>query len=127
MTVTLKLLLAVAGLGGLLSSAAICVPCAPFNQEGTVAPANGADTVTVKLAIKGMTCGGCAAAARMALLRAGGVYKAEVSLETASAVVQYDPQKTSPDALIAHLKKATGFEARVVSDPGPAATPKGPD
>ncbi len=57
-----------------------------------------------------------ATAARMALQRAAGVYRAEVSFETASAVVQYDPEKTSPEALIAHLKKLTGFEARVVSE-----------
>jgi copper chaperone len=72
----------------------------------------------VKLAIKGMTCGGCASAARIALQRVEGVYQAEVSLENASAVVLYDPKKTSPEALIGQLKKFTGFEARVISDNG---------
>lgn len=127
MSVNLKLMVAAAGVSGLLSASSICLPCTPFTRESTVALANGADTARVKLAIKGMTCGGCAAAARIALLRAAGVYKAEVSFETASAVVQYDPKSTNSDALIAHLKKATGFEARVVSDQGPAPPPKGPD
>lgn len=80
-----------------------------------------ADTAEVRLAITGMTCGSCATTARIALERAEGVYEALVSYDSASAVVRYDPQKTSPERFIAQLEKMTGYKARVVE---PAGKPK---
>lgn len=76
-----------------------------------------ADTARVRLAIKGMTCGSCATTARIALERSEGVYRAQVSYDSATAVVDYDPEKTSPSRLIANLKKLTGYQAAVVVDP----------
>jgi copper chaperone CopZ len=72
------------------------------------------DTARVELAISGMTCGSCATTARIALERAPGVYDAEVSYDSASAVVLYDPEKTSPEKFVAYLEKMTGYKARVV-------------
>ncbi len=118
MVFNLKMLAAGAGVLALIGGSSICGICdLPGRQLAALAiNSTAVDTSTVKLAIKGMTCGGCATAARMALQRAEGVYRAEVSFETASAVVQYDPEKTSPEVLIAHLEKLTGFEARVAEE-----------
>jgi len=112
-----KLLLGAVGLFGATSVCAICLPGLASDPRASVV-AVGSDTATVKLAIKGMTCGSCATTARIALQRVEGVFKADVSYEAASAVVQYDPAKTSPEALIAHLKKQTGFVATLAEAPG---------
>lgn len=74
------------------------------------------DTARARLAIKGMTCGSCATTARIALERSDGVYRAEVSYDSASAVVTYDSERTSPPRFMATLNKLTGYEAVVVSD-----------
>ncbi|GIW53178.1 MAG: hypothetical protein KatS3mg081_2533 [Gemmatimonadales bacterium] len=119
MVFNLKMLAAGAGVLGFIGASSICGICdQPAARSAWAAVSTAADTGTVKLAIKGMTCGGCATAARMALQRAEGVYRAEVSFETASAVVHYDPKKTNPEALIAHLKKFTGYDARVLASDG---------
>ena len=75
------------------------------------------DTSRARLAIKGMTCASCATTARIALERAEGVYRAEVSHDSASAMVDYDPERTSPPQFIATLKKLTGYDASVVREP----------
>ena len=76
-----------------------------------------ADTAKVELAISGMTCGSCATTARIALERVDGVYDAEVSYDSASAVVLYDPEETSPEEFISYLEEMTGYEARVAEPP----------
>jgi copper chaperone CopZ len=63
-----------------------------------------------------MTCGGCATTARLALQRVQGVYRAEVSYDSTSAVVWYDPVRTSPELFIARLRDLTGYEARVAEN-----------
>ena len=75
------------------------------------------DTTRARLAIKGMTCGSCATTARIALERSEGVYRAEVSYDSASAVVLYDSGKIAPPRFIATLKELTGYEAVVVGEP----------
>jgi copper chaperone CopZ len=75
------------------------------------------DTAHARLAIEGMTCASCATTARIALERAEGVYRAEVSHDSASAVVDYDSERTSPPQFIAILKKMTGYDATVVREP----------
>jgi copper chaperone CopZ len=71
-----------------------------------------ADTAVSRFAIAGMTCGSCAVTARIAIQRSPGVYKAEVLYDEAKATVWYDSTRTSPDQIIAVLKKATGYVAR---------------
>lgn len=80
-----------------------------------------ADTAKVKLAITGMTCGSCATTARIALERVDGVYDAEVSYDSASAVVLYDPEETSPEEIISHVEKMTGYKATLA---GPVHEPR---
>ena len=69
---------------------------------------------TATLKITGMTCGHCVKAVTQALEGQEGVSKAEVSLQTGSAVVEYDETRVSRDA----LKTAVideGYEAEDVT------------
>jgi copper chaperone CopZ len=75
-----------------------------------------ADTARATLAIEGMTCASCATTARIALERSEGVYQATVSYDSASAVVHYDSERTSPPQFIATLKKLTGYDAALVRE-----------
>ena len=93
------------------------------SAEEVVAPAvafSAGDTAKVELAISGMTCGSCATTARIVLERVDGVYDAEVSYDSASAVVLYDPELTSPEQFIARLEKMTDYRAEVVGGAGKA-------
>lgn len=58
-------------------------------------------TDTVTLRIEGMTCAGCTIATRAVLQRLDGVVKADVSYETKTAIVIYDPAKVTTDQMIA--------------------------
>ncbi|MCC7478283.1 heavy-metal-associated domain-containing protein [bacterium] len=66
--------------------------------------------LTAVLAVTGMHCGGCAGKVKAALLELDGVSSAEVSHIKGSAVVSYDPQKTSVGAL-SEAVKAAGYSA----------------
>ncbi len=68
--------------------------------------------LVVTLQVNGMTCAGCVAAVKGALMKVDGVKTAQVSLERNEAVVEYDPAKTSPDALAKAVTKA-GYKAGV--------------
>ena len=72
-------------------------------------------TVRQRLDIGGMTCAACSARVQRALERTDGVDQAAVNLMTNSAAITYDPERTSPQQLIAVVEK-TGYEARVPTD-----------
>lgn len=97
--------------------------CAPSVLARSAQPDAGAvapnDTASVKLSLRGMTCGSCAKTAQLALQKVAGVYRAEVSYDSATAVVLYDPAKTTPERFIARLKELTGYVAVVVAQPAP--------
>ena len=63
---------------------------------------------TVKLAIEGMHCGGCAARVSTALKSLPGTTVEEVAV--GSARVSFDPQKISATALLGAVNKL-GFKA----------------
>jgi copper chaperone CopZ len=84
----------------------------------------GSEAALATLAISGMTCGSCATTARLALQRVPGVYRAEVSYDSASAVVRYDAARTSPAQFIEQLEQMTGYRAQVAAS---AATAAGQD
>lgn len=73
-----------------------------------------ADTASVRLAIDGMTCGGCAIAARKMLSRLDGVVKADVSYETRTATIIYDPARVKVEQMIAAVKKL-GYTATIAT------------
>jgi len=78
--------------------------------------AQAADTAVARFTVTGMTCGSCATTARVALQRLTGVYRATVSYDSSSAIVQYDPRRTSPDRIADQLVRMTGYRATLVTD-----------
>ena len=103
---------------------AICDLCAapgtspndatPVAAAAAAVTAPSPDSASVRLAIRGMTCGGCAIAARKVLTRLDGVVKADVSYETQLATVVYDPARVTIEQMIAAVKKL-GYTATVAT------------
>lgn len=60
--------------------------------------------------VEGMTCATCEIAIRRALTKVPGVKAARVSVTSKSAEVDYDPQQTAPEALVAAIN-STGYQA----------------
>ena len=65
---------------------------------------------TFTLNIGGMTCGGCVKSVTRILENTQGVAKAEVSLDNKNAVIEFDPAKTNPEALIEAIEDG-GYDA----------------
>ncbi|MDR2688983.1 MAG: heavy-metal-associated domain-containing protein [Azoarcus sp.] len=63
----------------------------------------------IRIRIEGMSCGGCARNVTRALEALPGVDTALVSLENATATIQYDPAHINADAIIRAVE-ATGFD-----------------
>jgi copper chaperone CopZ len=64
---------------------------------------------TLSMSIRGMTCGNCARGVERTLFATPGVTHATVDLQGASATVQYDAAKVTPEALAAAVRKL-GYE-----------------
>ena len=64
---------------------------------------------TVTLNVGGMTCGGCVASVTRALKAAPGVSDAVVKLDTKSAMVTFDPARTTVPALKSAVE-AAGYD-----------------
>ena len=62
-------------------------------------------TQTVTLPVTGMTCGGCVRSVERKLAATPGVSKAQVSLEQASAAVEFDPGRTKVPDLVAAIEQ----------------------
>ena len=65
---------------------------------------------TLNLSVRGMTCANCARSVERKLLGVPGVTKASVSLESASATVEYDTDLAKPE-MFAKAVRELGFEA----------------
>jgi len=87
----------------------------PASGEVARAPTAALDADTATFRVEGMTCGGCAIATRAVLSRLDGVEKAEVSYEKREAVVVYDSDKGSVEAMVAAIREL-GYRATVVTD-----------
>jgi mercuric ion binding protein len=74
---------------------------------------------TVKLAVGNMYCAACPAIVQQSLSAVSGVAKVAVSYEEKSAVVTFDDQRTTVDALIAAATNA-GYPTKLAA----AATTK---
>ena len=79
------------------------------------------ETVTFKITgvddmegMEGMVCDGCTAKVKNALEEVEGVTKAEVDLAKATAVVTYDPDKTTIEAMQKAVLENASFKAIVV-------------
>ena len=66
------------------------------------------ETTTIK--VDGMSCGGCVKSVTGVLTALDGVAKAEVSLEQAQAVVEFDAAKVNR-AQLAQVIEEAGFDA----------------
>jgi len=64
------------------------------------------------LNIKGMSCGHCVQHVETALKKVAGVSKVSVDLAKGKAAVDYDPAKTTPDALKKAID-AAGYPATI--------------
>lgn len=75
-------------------------------------PANhyGKKMTSIRLSIEGMHCTGCARTIELLLGAEPGVREAQVSFESATARVLYDPAATNAQALGAAIEKA-GYRA----------------
>ena len=64
----------------------------------------------LNLSVRGMTCANCARSVERKLLGVPGVTKASVSLEAASATVEYDTDLVKPE-MFAKAVRELGYEA----------------
>lgn len=69
---------------------------------------------TLTFGVDGMHCGGCVASIKRALGALAGVGSVDVSLDAATAAVNFDPALTSPDALMQAVADA-GYAVRADS------------
>lgn len=79
---------------------------------------------TITLDVNGMKCAGCVNAVERQIEQREGVLAAQVNLVTATAVVQYEPDKINPDDIATGLT-AKGFPSQrhnTDDDKNPAAT-----
>lgn len=84
----------------------------PIKRFPEKPPAFKGKAVTVRLALSGMTCGGCAETIARLLTTIDGVAWAEVDLKNNRGEVQYDDARVTPERLLAKIK-ANGYGAKV--------------
>jgi len=65
---------------------------------------------TIPLAVKGMTCVSCEPTVKKALKNLPGVSGVKVSYKKGEAVIEYDPEKVTPEQMIDAINK-TGYSA----------------
>ena len=70
------------------------------------------ETTKQTFKVDGMTCGGCAATVKRVVGMLPGVRGVDVSLQSGSAEVEYDPAKTPPQKIVAAISDA-GFDAQL--------------
>lgn len=109
-----------------LSAARLCPWCggSPVGAATlAAAEVQAPDTAVARFGIQGMTCGSCATTARVALQRLAGVYRANISYDSASAVVRYDARRVNPTQIVQHLERLTGYRATLLAG-GTATQPR---
>ena len=82
-------------------------------------PATDAAQQRLRLEVTGMTCAACSARVQRVLERTHGVSGANVNLMTKTAAVDFDPDVTSPEGLVAAVESA-GYGAIVDPESVPA-------
>jgi len=85
-----------------------------------------AATKSVTFAVKGWTCGSCAASTRIALKKLDGIESVKTDHEKMEAVVTYDDSKVTPEQMIQAIAKL-GYKATIkAAAPSGAASPASP-
>ncbi len=109
---------------GTLAAAALLLGLA---VAGWTARALAADeetkSVTSVFQVEGMTCGGCEAGVRMKVGKLEGVERVEASYREGKAEVTYDPERVTPDEIIAAIEEL-GYTAELVEDEGEGTAAK---
>ncbi len=67
-------------------------------------------TETLKLSVRGMTCGNCAKGIQLTLSKTAGVTRAAVDHTAGSAEIEYDPARVKPEQLAEAIREL-GYEA----------------
>src|SRR5262245_13747924 len=70
------------------------------------------DHEKITIPVSGMTCAACQAGVQKALQRTPGVVDANVNLMMGNAAVTYDPEVTSPEALVDKIRDV-GYGAEI--------------
>jgi len=98
-------------------------PGLPACPEVTAVPGGAPSAqATWRLAIHGMSCASCAAGIERALSQVPGVTAQTVSFASEQAIVQGDPRRVNPQALLQAVELA-GYRAHLLQDDWPLAEP----
>jgi P-type Cu+ transporter len=84
----------------------------PSDAQATGPLASSDSVATAELNVEGMHCGACVALIEESLAERPGVRAASVDLDSARAVVRYDPAVIGPDELRTTIAEA-GYSATV--------------
>src|SRR6266536_1503893 len=106
------LLLVAIGLGSLNISRYV-FGSAPASAQTQTQLANGLNRIVIP--VEGMTCVTCEIAVRHALKQMDGVKSAHVIVASKTATVDYEPQKTNPQQLVAAIN-STGYHASLSNE-----------
>ena len=90
-----------------------CEPNMKLKSDNAVSTNNPppANTKRVTFTVTGMTCATCEPAIRIALEKTPGVKRADVSYERGNAIVDYDPNETTPEKL-RDVINGTGYKVK---------------
>ena len=64
-----------------------------------------ASTKTATFAVKGWTCGSCAASTRIALKKLDGIEDVKTDVDRGEVVVTFDDTKTAPDRMVQAIER----------------------
>jgi copper chaperone CopZ len=97
----------------------------PASAKAKTQLANSLSRIVIQ--VEGMSCVTCEIAVRHALKQIDGVKSAHVSVATKSATVDFEPEKTNPEQLVAAIN-STGYRASLVNKMnGSVSMAKNPD
>lgn len=89
--------------------------CKPTDSKEQTANTIQQEVKTLKLKITGMTCAGCSNQIANALKKVEGIIDHKVEYPGDLATIQYDPNKTNPEAIIKVIEQ-TGYKAEVMQE-----------
>ncbi len=99
----------------LFVAVALVAVAAGWVGQATAADGEKASAVTSVFKVEGMTCGGCEAGVKAKVKKLEGVRDVTASHKEGRATVTYDPEKVTPDAIIAAIEEL-GYSAELVRD-----------
>jgi copper chaperone CopZ len=111
-----RIRVALVGVGICALVATVAFATAGKIERSSIVAATSSDTKTetdrVEITIEGMHCSGCASGIKSMLKRTPGVVSAEVSFETKTANVEYNPADISREKIVEVITNL-GYRARI--------------